>query len=111
MSFSAYSTTASANVTINGISIAEGCPAGNLNNMGRQLMADGRELYDTVAALNVANLMPKDGGAFTGPITQSGAGGYIFYANSALSQGPTYVQPASTALPSSPAEGTRVEQY
>ena len=52
MSVSSYSTTASSNTTISGTNIAENCPAGNLNNAIRQMMADIRtELTDAVLTL------------------------------------------------------------
>jgi hypothetical protein len=111
MSFGSYSTTPASNITINGINIAEGCPAANVNNVCRQLMADGRELWDLVAAINVSGYMPLTGGAFTGNITRQGAGGYWYHANSAQATAPVYTQVASAALPSSPAEGTVVFQY
>lgn len=40
MAIGDYSPTAALNTTINGVSIAEGCPAPNLNNGLRELMAD-----------------------------------------------------------------------
>ncbi len=45
MTISAYSTTAASNTSINSLSIAEGCPPGNLNNMGREIMADLANFY------------------------------------------------------------------
>jgi hypothetical protein len=109
--FATFSTTASVNVTVNGISIAEGCPAGNVNDALRNILAEGKQLSDIVGALNVTGLMSKAGGAFTGPITQTGAGGYLYHAAAAQSQGPIYTQLVATALPSSPVEGTVVLQY
>jgi hypothetical protein len=111
MSFSAYSTTPDSNTSIAGISIAENCAAANVNNALRQLAADGRELYNIVAAINVSSYMPKTGGAFTGTISRSGAGGYWYHANSAQSSAPVYTQLSSAALPVSPVEGTVVLQY
>jgi hypothetical protein len=111
MAFSAYSLTPSANLSINGINIAEGCPAANANDAIRQLMSDGRALSDTVNAINVSGYMPLSGGAFTGSITRSGAGGYWYHAGATQSTAPVYTQPSATALPSSPAEGTVVLQY
>lgn len=111
MSFSAYSTTASANVSINGIDVAEGCPAANINDAIRQLMADGRSLYDTVAAINVSSYMPKTGGVFSGSISRAGAGVYPYWASSSLGGGAMYLQPSSVSLPSSAADGTIVFQY
>ena len=111
MSFSAYSLTPSANVSINGISIAEGCAAANVNDAIRQLMSDGRALSDTVAAISISGYIPLSGGAFTGNITRSGAGGYWYHAGATQAAAPVYTQPSATALPSSPAEGTVVLQY
>lgn len=111
MAFSSYSLTPAANVSINGININEGCAAGNINNAIRELMSDGKSLYDTVAAINVSAYMPKLGGAFTGDITRDGGGGYWYHANSAQTRAPVYTQLASAALPSSPAEGTVVLLY
>jgi len=63
MAFSSYSTTPSSNTTIAGLNIAENCPAGNINNAIRQLMADGKTLDDTVVALTstVATKAPIGG--------------------------------------------------
>lgn len=109
--FATYSTTPALNVTIRGVNSAEGCPAANQNDISRALASEGRELYDIVAALNVTGLMPKSGGAFTGTITRSGAGGYFYHANAAQATAPVYTQPLASALPASPAEGTVVLQY
>jgi hypothetical protein len=111
VSFSDYSLTPASNTSINGINIAENCDAANVNNAVRQLMADGKELSVTVAAIDTSALMPKAGGAFTGPITRSGAGAYAYWNSSSLTGGAMYVQTVATALPSSPAEGTIVFQY
>lgn len=110
MSFASYSSTPAANVTCNGINIAENCAAANINNVCRQLMSDGRELYDTVAAINVSSYMPVLGGYFTGNIARSGAGHYLYHAT-ADRYGPVYVQQQASSLPSSPAEGTIVFTY
>jgi hypothetical protein len=107
MSFGSYSTTPASNTSINGINIAPNCAAGNVDNAIRQIMADGKELYDTVEAIDVSAYMPLAGGAFTGTITRAAAGGYLYHAISGLS-GPVYVLQSGTALPSGPSEGTMV---
>jgi hypothetical protein len=111
MSFGSYSTTPASNTTCNGINVAENCPAANVNNAIRQIMADGRSLYDTVAGISLSSYMLKTGGAFTGTITRNGAGGYWYHANASQATGPVYTQTSATALPTSPAEGTVVMQY
>jgi len=47
MAVSDYSTTPSANASISGVNIAEGCPPGGINNAIRQMMADIRALFST----------------------------------------------------------------
>lgn len=111
MSFSNYSATPEENTSLNGINIAENCAAANINNALRQLAADGKELATTVGAISVAGYMPLAGGAFTGPITRSGAGGYLHHNAASLTSGAVYVQLSTADLPSSPAEGTIVFQY
>jgi hypothetical protein len=111
MSFGSYSTTPANNLSCSGINIAEGCPAGNTNDALRQIMADGKELFDTVSGISVSSYMPIAGGAFTGPITRSGAGGFLYHAGSAQSGGIIYTQLSTAALPTSPAEGTIVFLY
>lgn len=109
--FATFSTTAASNTTINGISVAEGCPAGNINGAIREILVEGKQLYALVAAISTSTLMPKSGGAFTGTITRSGSGGYFYHANATQATGPVYTQPVASSLPSSPAEGTVVFQY
>lgn len=111
MAFSDYSTTPASNTSIEGISVAEGCAAANINNAIRQLMADGRLLSDAVAAINVSGLMPKSGGAFTAQITRNGGGGYLYNANSAQGGGKVSFLTTGSANPSSPTEGDMVFFY
>jgi hypothetical protein len=109
MAVSDWSETAASNNTLEGINIAEGCPAANVNNLFRAVAAAIKTFSLTVP--DTSTLMPKSGGAFTGTITRSSAGGYWYHANSSQATGPVYTQPVSTALPTSPAEGTVVLQY
>lgn len=110
MAFSAYSTLPSANVSINGVNVAENCAAGNVNDAIRQLMADGRTLHNTVAAINVSSYLPLAGGTVTGNITRSGAGAHRYNAAGSLTSGATYYLPTGSARPS-PAEGVVVFYY
>lgn len=109
--FAEFSTTPDNNTSAFGISIAENCPAANINNFARACVAAGKELNTQVAAISTSTLMPKSGGAFTGQITRSGAGGYLYNAASAQGGGAVYVLPTGTALPTSPQEGTFVFFY
>jgi len=108
MSFSDYSTTPASNTTIAGINVAENCPPGGINNAIRQLMADGKELSNTVSGLG--SYLPLSGGTLTGDITRAGQGAYLKHARSDLSDGRVYFLPEGSALPS-PAPGTVVFFY
>ena len=110
MSFGSYSTTPASNTSCNGVNIDENCPAANVNNVCRQLMADGKELYDIVSAISVSSYMPLSGGVFTGNVGRSGAGHYLYH-TTAGRYGPVYIQQSAASLPSSPAEGTLVFTY
>jgi hypothetical protein len=98
MAVSDYNTTPSLNVTISGINVAEGCPAGNINGAFRQMMADIRVFYD--ARLDPALYVPKAGGTFTGQILRSARGGYHHNAGSADVGGAWYVIAFGASLPS-----------
>ncbi|GAO78644.1 hypothetical protein [Sphingopyxis sp. C-1] len=110
MSFSAYSLTPSANLTLAGLSLAENSTAlASYNNQMRQIMADGRELYNTVAALG--NPLLLTGGTVTGNIIRSGFGGH-YYANDSGHTGPRiYSLVDGSPAPSSPPAGSLVVYY
>jgi hypothetical protein len=97
------------NVTLDGLNVAEGCPAGNLNAMGRMLMANMKNLAGTVPV--TSNFMLKAGGTFTGDILRSGRGGYLHNANAAMPGGKVTIQALGGALPISPQEGDILIEY
>ena len=88
MAFSDYFATPASNTTINGINIAENCPAANVNNALRQIAADGKSLSDTVAGISTSTLMPKSGGltpiAYNWVLLSDGGGGSFSLQNSTL---------------------------
>lgn len=104
-----WSETPDSNSTVDGINIAEGCPAGNMNGGLRAVMAAVKTLY--LALPNVSGLMAKAGGVFTGAISQTGAGAYRHNADSALSDGRTYYLAEGAARPASPGPGMLVFYY
>jgi hypothetical protein len=110
MSFGSYSTTPASNISINGINIAENCPASNVNDCLRQFAADGRELYNTVVAIDVSTRLSTTGGTMTGNITRSGGGSHLYHGHP-FAGGAVYVQNISVALDSGVPEGTMVFQY
>lgn len=110
MAVSDWSSTADNNTTLEGISIAEDCPAANVNNVIRAIAAAIKTFSGTVLTSG-ASYLPLAGGTVTGQITRSGAGGYLYNAASAQGGGAVYVVPTGTALPSSPQEGTFVFFY
>ena len=101
MAFSDYSTTPASNTTIGGLSIGENTTSpATMNNAVRQLMADGRALSDTVAAINLANYAQLNAPAFTGQPTYSGRGAFLHHNNSANSSGRIFIQASGGAAPS-----------
>lgn len=110
MSFSDYSLTPSANLTLAGLSLAENSTAlASYNNQMRQIMADGKELANAVAAIGSPLLLT--GGTVTGNIIRSGYGGH-YYANDAANTGPRiYTLVDGSPAPSSPPNGSLVVYY
>ena len=105
-----WAATASANTSIDGINIGEGCPPGNMNGMGRAIMASVRVMWDNMP--NTANLMPKAGGVFSGTQpTYSGRGAYLHHNSSALTSGRVFVQASGGATPSGMLPGDILIEY
>lgn len=99
MAFSDYSSTPSSNTTLAGLSVAESSTSmAAINNMLRQLMADGRLLSDTVAG--IATPMPLAGGAFTGDITRQSRGAYLHWNSGSQGSGRIFIQASGGAAPS-----------
>lgn len=99
MAFADYSLTAGNNLTIAGINIAEGCPAGNINGAIRAFMSDARAEHDAQPSL--ANYILKDGTvAFTGQPTFTARGAFLHHNNSANASGRIFIQASGGAAPS-----------
>lgn len=110
MSFSDYSITPSANLTLAGLSLAENSTAlASYNNQMRQIMADGKELANTVAALG--NPLLLTGGTVTGNIIRSGFGGHYYNADAANTGPRIYTLLEGSAAPSSPPNGSLAVYY
>lgn len=100
MAFSSYSLTPASNLIIAGVSIAEGTTApGSVNLAIRQLMADGKSLSDTVAAISLTGYAVLAGPVFTAVPTYSGRGAFLHHNNSANTSGRVYVQSSAAAVP------------
>jgi hypothetical protein len=110
MSYLTWSTTASANVTVNGVNIAENCPPANINNAVREVMAGVAALRDAVPS--VSGFMPTSAGTFTGtqPV-YTGRGAYLHHNDSANTSGRVYLLPTGSANPASPSNGDVVLFY
>lgn len=109
MAIADYSTTPSLNISVNGINIAENCPAANINNAIRQIMADVKTFSGTVP--DSSTFMPKAGGVFSGPVTQTGKGQFRYNDDSALTDGRIYFLAEGAPLPTSPVAGMLVFYY
>lgn len=96
------------NVTIGGVSVAEGCPPGNINNAIRQIAADGKEMANTVGAIPSA--LPLSGGTITGNITRSGKGVVPYWDSAAQTSGRIFIQASGGAAPSM-SDGDTLYEY
>ena len=105
MAVADYSTTPASNVTISGINIAEGCPAGNMNGATRQQLADTKVFYNEVVgaeltiAARFAALMAKVGGTFTGDIFRNGRGAYLHHNQPSYLSGAVFTTAIGAADP------------
>lgn len=109
MSVADWSTTAGSNTTVDGINIAEGCPSGNINGAIRAIMASVRVLYDDQP--DVATLVTKTGGVFTGNPIFTGRGGYHYNNSSTSAGGRWFVQASGGAVPSGMSNGDFLAEF
>lgn len=105
-----WSATAANNTAIDGINIAEGCPPGNLNGMGRSIMAAVRVMYDDLPS--VAGYMPVSGGTFSGtqPI-YTGRGAFLHHNTASYTSGRIFVQASGGSTPSGMVSGDLLLTY
>lgn len=109
MSVADWSTNPASNTSIDGVNIAEGCPAANMNDSVRRVMASVRVMYDGLP--NVSGLMPKSGGVFLTNPTLTGAGGYLYNASASSTGGKITIQALGGAAPSGPQNGDLWGEY
>lgn len=110
MSFSSYSLTPANNLTLAGLSLAEnGTSLASINNQLRQLMSDGKELSDTVAA----QASPTTLGAitFTGQPTRSGKGAFLAWNSTGQTSGLLYIQASGGSAPGGMQNGDFLFEY
>lgn len=93
----------SVNSSLDGLSVAEGTmPAGNVNAALRMLMANIRQLYETVVdGSALSAFMPKAGGVFSGDITRNTRGAYLHHASASNLSGRVFVTSSGAADPTS----------
>lgn len=99
MAVSDWSTDPAQNGTIDGINIAENCPAANMNNAVRAVMAAVRLAFNGVQSPSGDAYVTKAGGVFTNqPIVQ--ARGALLHHNDPLNaSGRIFIQAAGGATP------------
>lgn len=100
MGFRDYSTTPGNNNSIGGTNVAENCSPAGLNDVCRQLAADGRELADDVDAIDISGKADLNAPVFTGQPTYSGRGAFAHHANPANTSNREFVQATGAAVPS-----------
>jgi len=107
-SASEFSLTPSANTTIGGTNVAEGCSPGGINEAIRYMAATMRDTYDR---LNITgSYVPTSGGTFTGDIFRSTRGAYLHHAGSGQTDGRVMFQTEGSARPAG-SEGLIVFYY
>jgi len=107
-SASEFSLTPSANVTIGGTNVAEGCSPGGLNEAIRYVASVCRDTFDRVGSTGTYLL--STGGTLTGDIFRSTRGAYLHHAGSAQTDGRVMFLPEGSARPTG-AEGMVVFYY
>lgn len=112
LAVSDWSTNPALNTTVGGVSIAEGCPAANVNNAERAIMAEMRAaiapamdaflasatLADALAALGALSVA---GGEVTGNIVRHSAGPHLYHTNAAFGSGRLFYTAAGASDPTS----------
>ncbi len=109
MAVSDRSPSASENTSIDGVSIAEGCPPRNLNNALRSVMASVRVMYDGLPS--TATFAPLNSPEFTGTPKVAARGAVLHHAGTANASGRVFLQPAGQPLPAGFANGDFVVDY
>ncbi|MFT9121487.1 MAG: hypothetical protein ABF461_04285 [Zymomonas mobilis subsp. pomaceae] len=112
MSFSDWSQNADSNSNIGGISIAEGCPPGNINNALREMMAEIRSAInnsmdsalasgDMASFRSAIGALSETGGDVEGILRQKGQGVFPYFANTVFSGGRIYLTNSQASDPTS----------
>ena len=103
-----WSETPATNTTVDGVSIAEACSPGNINNAIRSVMA-GVKTFNLAYQATVTALggyMPVAAGTFSGTQPKyTGEGAFLHHQNSAYTSGKVYLLPTGSADPASPGSG------
>lgn len=101
-----WSTDPNLNATVDGINIAEGCPAENLNNGLRAVMAAVRNMQVAIMQRFAAI------GSILGVNARvDGRGAVLHNADPSLASGRVFRIPAGSAIPSGLQNGDSVEEY
>jgi hypothetical protein len=109
MSVQDWSTDPNANLTIDGINIAEAAPAANMNNAIRAIMAACRVMYNGLATGTA--YVTKAAGVFTDNPTYSGRGGFLYHNDAANTSGRIFIQAAGGSTPAGMVNGDLLFEY
>lgn len=104
-----WNTNANLNITVDGINIAEGCPAANMNGMGRAIMANVRVMYDNLP--DVSAYVTKSFGFFLTNPVYNGKGGYLYNSSPTNISGQIFVQAVGSGTPAGMANGDWLAEY
>lgn len=97
------------NSNIDGVNIAEGCPPGNMNDMGRRIMASVRVMFDGLTGSSGGPYVAQTGGVFLTQPTFQGRGGFLHNNDASAVSGRVFVQPLGGTPPAGAAGDWLVE--
>lgn len=112
MAFADWSTSNAANTTVGAISIAENCPAANVNNALREIMAEIRVAFNPAldpfhASVSVAlartalGALSSAGDTISGNLIFLGAGPHLHHTNPAFGSGRVFYTAVGASDPTS----------
>lgn len=103
MPVSDWSADPNQNGTISGTNIAENCPAANVNDAIRKIMANVRLMYDGLP--NGSTFVTKTGAIFLDQPMFSGRGAFLHHNDPTLTSARVYVQAAGGSPPAGMVNG------
>lgn len=109
MAVSDWNTNANLNGTVDGINIAEGCPAGNMNGAIRAVMANVRVMYNNLP--DTSGFVTKINGVFLTTPIHTGRGGMLHNSSPTNASGQIFTQASGAGIPAGITNGDWLAEY